>query len=67
MSFVIFRHIDLGLSSSLAAIRLLKRLSEYSDNETQKELMHSYAYKYEQAAKGILDHCYQYSRKVRLS
>ena len=54
---------DLGLSSALGAIRLLKRLSDYSDNETQKALMLSYAYKYEMAAKGILDRCYQYSRQ----
>ena len=63
MSFVVFRHIDLGLSSALAAIRLLKRLSDYSDNETQKALMLSFAHKYEMAAKGILDRCYQYSRQ----
>ena len=51
MSFVVFRRIDLGLSSALAAIRLLKRLADHSHSETQKALMHSYAYKYEMAAK----------------
>ena len=43
--FSFFSRIDLGLCSSLAAIRILKGLSEYSDNEGQKALMLSYARK----------------------
>ena len=43
--FHFFSRIDLGLCSSLAAIRILKGLSEYSDNEGQKALMLSYARK----------------------
>ena len=62
MTHVLFKQQDQGLSCALAAVRLLKRLAEYSDSEAQREIYLANATKYEELAKGILDRCFEYSK-----
>lgn len=68
MSFALFSNVDLGLTAALAGVRILKRLAENCDNETFLVQIEEFSNKYELAAKGILDKCYEHSRQdvVRL-